>query len=490
MHGVDLKKAPHRLSMDPHTKKIPLCVDLDGTLIHSDLLLETFLLLIKRNPIFALQVPFWLLKSKATIKAEIATRTTINVHNLPYNQDLLSWLYKQKASGRDLWLCTASNFRLAHVVAEHLQIFQGVLASSDKTNLSGSAKARLLVEKFGEKGYEYCGNCTADLAIWQLSQGAIIVNGNDRLLKKAERLAEITATFPKKARLIGPVLRSIRLYQWVKNILVFAPLIAAHQADDLFSLQRAITAFFAFSFCSSSVYMLNDMLDLEADRQHFRKRQRPFASGDLSLGVGLTLVPILLLGASAIAFSLPEMFWLILAGYFLLTLVYSFGLKRVVLLDSIALAGLYTTRIVAGAAAIQVPLSFWLLLFSVFIFLSLALVKRYAELEAMQRQGVLKAIGRGYHVDDLPILLSLGIASGYLCVLVLALYINSPAVEPLYRHPQVIWFLCVLLLYWISRVWLKAHRGEMHDDPLVFALKDQTSLIIGVLALITIVLAA
>lgn len=467
----------------------PLCVDLDGTLIHSDLLLETFLLLLKGNPLYTLQVPFWLLRGKAAFKAEIATRVKLNPSTLPYNKNFLNWLYEEKASGRKLWLCTASNSRLAHQVADHLQIFQGVLASSDNSNLSGSAKARQLVEKFGEKGFDYCGNCRVDLAIWQVSQGAIIVSGNDRLLKKAERISEIRATFPKKIRLIRPALRALRLHHWVKNILVFVPLAAAHQINNAVLLQYAVAAFFAFGLCASSAYLLNDMLDLEDDRHHSRKRDRPFAAGELSLIVGLTLAPMLLLAAALLAFSLPVIFGLILAGYYIVTLAYSFGLKRMILIDTITLAGLYTTRIVAGAVAIDVPLSFWLLLFSVFVFLSLALVKRYAEIEAMKRHGGIKTVGRGYHVHDLPILLNLGTASGYLGVLVLALYINSPAVEPLYRHPQVIWFLCVLLLYWISWVWLKAYRGEMHDDPIVFAFKDRISIVIGILAGIALIVA-
>lgn len=467
----------------------PLCVDLDGTLIHSDLLLETFLLLLKCNPLYLLLIPFWLLRGKAAVKAEIAKRVALNPAALPYNVEFLRWLQTQREAGRGLWLCTASNYRLAHSVAEHLQIFQGVMASTDDTNLSGSAKTKQLVEKFGEKGFDYCGNHHVDLAIWQVSQGAVVVNGNDQLKKEAESLAEIQATFPKTGGLFGLILKALRLHQWAKNMLVFVPLAAAHNLSDSISIQHALIAFFAFGLCASSVYLLNDMLDLEADRQHPRKCKRPFAAGDLSLLVGFALVPMLLLGTVLLAASLPAMFWMVLAVYYVLTVAYSFGLKRVVLVDTITLAGLYTARIIAGAVAIDVPLSFWLLLFSVFLFFSLALVKRYAELDAMQRQGKLKAAGRGYHVEDLPILCSLGTASGYLCVLVLALYINSPIVESLYRHPQAIWFLCVLLLYWISRIWLKAHRGQMYDDPVVFALKDKISLVICVLAAITVLVA-
>ena len=467
----------------------PLCVDLDGTLIHSDLLLETFLLLLKRNPLYLFLIPFWLMQGKAVLKAEIAKRVALNPAALPYNAEFLTWLKSQRNAGRSLWLCTASNQNLANQVAEYLQIFQGVLASTDKTNLSGKAKAKLLVEKFGERGFDYCGNHRVDLAIWRVSQSAIVVNGSQRLIRDTEQLTGIAAVFPKTSGLYRPIIKALRLHQWAKNVLIFVPLAAAHKLGDSAALHHAVQAFIAFSLCASSVYLLNDMLDLEVDRLHPRKCKRPFASGNLPLLWGFALIPLLLIFTFLFASGLPMLFWIVLGSYYALTIAYSFGLKSMVLIDMITLAGLYTVRIIAGAMAIEVALSFWLLLFSVFLFLSLALVKRYAELDAMQRQGKLKAAGRGYHVDDLPILHSMGTASGYLCVLVLALYINSPAVESLYKRPQIIWFLCVLLLYWISRVWLIAHRGKMHDDPVVFAMKDKTSLVVGVLAAATVLLA-
>jgi len=477
------------LNMSPQSSQIPLCVDLDGTLIHSDLLLETVLLLVKRNPLYVLLLPVWLLRGKAALKAEIAKRVELNAATLPYNHRFIDWLQTQRDLGRELWLCTASNHQLADAVAGHLGCFAGVIASSDQVNLSGRNKAQQLVERFGDKAFDYCGNHRVDLAIWQVSQGGVVVNASESLREAAEAVTEIRAVFPKTHGLLKPLFKSLRLHQWAKNVLVFVPLAASHRLGYGPAVEDALLAFFSFGFCASSVYLLNDMLDLEVDRQHPRKCKRPFASGSLSLLVGFALLPLLLVLAVLSAASLPVEFWLVLMVYYALTLAYSFGLKSVVLIDTITLAGLYTIRIVAGAMAVEVVLSFWLLLFSVFLFFSLALVKRYAELDAMQRQGKLKAAGRGYHIDDLPMLHSLGAASGYLCVLVLALYINSPAVEPLYRHPQIIWFLCVLLLYWISRVWLKTHRGHMHDDPVIFALKDRVSLAIGVMAGVTMFLA-
>ncbi|MGD0960278.1 MAG: UbiA family prenyltransferase [Methylomonas sp.] len=484
-----LRPKPNReayFPMNSDSRRTPICVDLDGTLILTDLLLETTLILLKHNPLYVFLLPVWLLKGKAVLKAEIAKRVVFNPAPLPYNRPFIDWLHKQRDAGRELWLTTASNHRLAESVAAHLQIFSGVFASSDEINLSGSAKARQLAEKFGEDGFDYCGNEAVDLKIWQISKGAIPVNCSQTLIDKAGGIAEICAVFPKTHGLLKPILKALRPHQWAKNVLVFIPLAAAHKLGDSLSLEHALISFVSFGLCASSVYLLNDMLDLEVDRLHPRKCRRPFASGQLSITTGFFLIPLLLAATIYSAATLPPLFWLVLGGYYLLTLAYSFALKRIVLIDTITLAGLYTARIIAGATAIDVPLSFWLLLFSVFLFFSLALLKRYAELDAMLRHGKLKAAGRGYHIEDLPILHSIGTSSGFLCVLVLALYINSPAIVPLYRHPQVIWLLCVLLLYWISRIWLKAHRGEMHDDPVVFALKDRNSQLIGVCAALVI----
>jgi len=468
------------------TALMPLCVDLDGTLIRSDLLLESVLLLIKRNPLYLFQLPLWLLRGKAVLKAEVAARVELNPAALPYNREFIDWLKSEQLAGRTLWLCTAANERLAQAVAEHLGLFEGVIASDTTTNLAGESKAARLVERFGERGFDYCGNERRDIAIWQHSNGAIVVQGSAALERNAARSAPVLRAFPSRANTLKAVVRAVRPHQWAKNVLILVPLFAAHVAGDPRALTAALLAVVAFCFCASSVYVLNDLLDLQADRAHARKSKRPFASGDLSILAGVAIAPILLTAGVVIAAFLPGKFQVVFSIYYVLTLAYSFALKGQVLLDVLSLAGLYTLRIIAGAAAVAVPLSFWLLLFSVFLFLSLALVKRFAELDAMRRQQRLRAEGRGYHVEDLPLLQSLGTASGYLSVLVLALYINSPAIEALYRRPKVVWMLCVLMLYWVSRVWMKTQRGTMHDDPVVFALKDPVSLVIGLLAVITV----
>ncbi len=471
------------------TSTLPLCVDLDGTLILSDVLFESVTLLIKRNPLYLFRIPIWLLKGKAAMKSEIAQRVELDPAALPYNREFIQWLESERAGGRQLFLCTATNERLATRVAAHLNLFDGVLASNDVTNLAGSSKAERLVERFGAGGFDYCGNETRDLAIWKRARGAIVVRGGRKLEQQAARQANVMLTFSSGARPLQALVRALRPHQWAKNALILVPLLAAHLATDLDRWERALIATVAFCLCASSVYIINDLLDLAADRNHRTKSKRPFAAGDLSLLTGWILAPLLLAAAGFLSIWLPGKFQLVFALYYVTTLAYSFGLKGRVLIDTLTLAALYTIRIIAGAAAASVPLSFWLLLFSVFLFLSLAFVKRFTELDALRRQQRLRAVGRGYHVEDLAILQSLGTAAGYLSVLVLALYINSPAIESLYRRPKIIWLLCVLMLYWVSRVWMKAQRGEMHDDPVVFALKDRVSLGVGLLAALTFVLA-
>lgn len=468
----------------------PIVCDLDGTLIHTDLLLETFLLLIKRNPLYLLVVPLWLLRGKATLKAEIARRVQLNAVALPYVAPLLEWLREQKAAGRALWLCTASDHRLARAVADHLGLFDGVLASDGQLNLAGRNKAQTLVQRFGERGFDYCGNHTVDLEVWRHARAAVVVNGSSGLEGRARAAGvQVEAVFAAGGGGIKAVVKAIRVHQWAKNALIFVPVAAAHLLGDLSTLGASLLAFAAFSLCASSVYLLNDMLDLQADRQHHSKCKRPFASGQLSLLFGLLATPVLLVVALLLALALPLKFLGVLAAYYVATLAYSFGLKRVVMVDVLALAGLYTVRIVAGAAATGIALSFWLLMFSIFIFLSLAMVKRYAELHAMREQGKLKAQGRGYQVEDLHLLQSLGAASGYISTLVLALYVNSPDISILYKHPKAVWLLVPVMLYWISRVWMQTYRGHMDDDPLVFALKDRVSLATGALAALVLVFA-
>jgi 4-hydroxybenzoate polyprenyltransferase len=471
-------------------ENVPLCVDLDHTFTDSDLLLESFLLLIKKNPLYVFMCLFWLLKSKAWLKTQIASRVTMDVAVLPYNAALLAYLRDEKAHGRNLYLCTAANWSLAQKIADHFGIFSGVMASNDAYNLSGSNKAAALVSEFGVHGFDYCGDAMIDVPVWKQSRRAIVV-GHKRIAAAAAKVNGSIVFFEKKSALLRLIAKEMRVYQWVKNLLIFVPLLAAHRFTNLGSIVAAGIAFASFSLCASSVYLLNDLLDLDADRRHVRKRNRPFASGQLPVSLGLGLSLALVAGSAALAATLPPKFAMVLAGYFVATLAYSFFLKRHILIDVFTLAGLYTARIVAGGAADDISLSYWLVLFSGLLFLSLAMVKRYTELDVLVRSGKTAAAvaGRGYLTQDILILCAFGTASAYAAVLVLALYMNAPEISTLYSHQPALWVLFGLLLYWISRVWMLAFRGQMNDDPIVFAIKDRTSLLVISLCVMSVILA-
>lgn len=455
---------------------IALCVDLDGTLLKSDLLYESALALLSQNPFYLFVLPFWLLRGKAALKHEIASRVDLDATTLPYDERVIAELRETPARPRVL--CTASNMKYAQEIAAHVGVFDLVLASDDGRNLSGANKAQTLVERFGERGFDYMGNADVDLKVWSRARHAWVVNGSGRLAARAAQVGTVARHLPSAGGSIKTWIKAIRVHQWLKNLLVFLPLLASHRFFDTHAVIDSLLAFLAFGLCASGVYVLNDLLDLPSDRRHPRKRLRPFAAGRLPLLHGLFAAPLLTLAGFALAFVASPWFAVVLFVYYAMTLAYSLRLKRIVMVDVVLLAGLYTIRIIGGAVAIGSTLSFWLLAFSMFIFLSLAMLKRYTELNAVLGSGQSKASGRGYAVDDLPLIQSLGASSGYLAVLVFALYINSPESLALYARPQVLWMICPLLLYWISRLWIISHRGAMDDDPVVFAVSDRVSQIV------------
>ncbi|MES2817389.1 MAG: UbiA family prenyltransferase [Pseudomonadota bacterium] len=458
----------------------PLVIDLDGTLLRSDILLESGLAFIKARPTRLLAPLAWLFKGKANLKQRLAEAAELDVSCLPYDPAVLDLIETERSTGRPIVLATASNRRYAEQIAAHLQVFDQVLASDAQTNLTDKAKRDCLVATFGEQGFDYVGNSRDDLSVWAAARYAYIANPEPGVLARATTLGNVAQVLDGHRAGLKDWLKALRVHQWLKNLLIFVPLLAAHLLDEPGVLLDGIIAFFLFGLCASSVYVLNDLLDLEDDRHHSTKRERPFAAGVLALKSGILLCPLLLLVAfGGAAWLLPWPFMAALGLYYSITLAYSVWLKRLMVVDVITLAGLYTMRIIAGALALQVIPSFWLLAFSMFIFLSLALVKRYAELRTARSQGRTdKARGRGYYPDDLEMIASMGAASGYLSVMVLALYIQDQATASLYRYPEIIWTACPLLLFWVSRMWMLTHRGAMHDDPIVFAIKDRVSLAI------------
>ncbi len=465
----------------PEALPLPLVIDLDGTLVRTDLLFESALRLVCQQPQLAPLLPLWLLRGKASLKRQLADRVVLDVAGLPYNESVLDWLRAEHASGRHLVLCTASDARYAEAVANHLGLFDEVIASDGRVNVAAGRKAALLVERFGEKGFDYAGNSRDDLAVWPHAQQAIVVNAPAAVAAGARRVVSVAREIPPRPAGLRTWLRAMRLHQWLKNLLVLLPVAGAFQLGDGLLVQQAVLAFLAFGLCASSVYLLNDLVDLDSDRAHPRKRQRPFAAGDLSVLAGVGMALLLLASAVALARLGRPAFMVWLAVYFALTLAYSFVLKRRVLVDCITLGSLYTLRIVAGCYAVGLPPSFWLLAFSMFLFLSLAFVKRYAELAALAGQGRDTAQGRGYRAGDLPLVQAMGVASGFSAVLLLALYINGDTVLRMYSQPELLWLTIPITLYWVSRMWMQAQRGNMDDDPVIFALRDRYSLACGVL---------
>jgi 4-hydroxybenzoate polyprenyltransferase len=456
----------------------PLCVDLDGTLVKSDTLLDGMCQFIRKRPLELWRLPLWLVGGRAQLKTEVARGALLDVARLPYNAELLRFLQAQRREGRAIYLATGADGPLAERVAAHLGIFTGVLATDASTNLTSHRKLNRLKERFGE--FDYIGNSSADLPLLASAGTAMVANPTRGLLMGMQ-MRRITAarTFLDHQPLARTLLRAIRLHQWAKNILLFLPLALSHQLSAG-RIGAAVAAFFCFSFMASANYLINDLLDIESDRRHPSKRLRPFASGDLPVAGGVALALLLVAASAALLPLLPASFAFWLGVYIVATMAYSFYLKRIAVVDVLLLSGLYTLRMLAGAAASGTEISHWLAGFSTFLFLSLAMVKRFSELENLRERGALATNGRGYLVSDMEQIRAFGSASAYAAVVVLMLYIARPDVTQLYRHAGRLWLMIPLLLYWLTRIWLLAARGELDDDPVIFAISDPMSLVVGV----------
>jgi 4-hydroxybenzoate polyprenyltransferase len=468
----------------PAQTLLPLCVDLDGTLVKSDTLVDSLLVLLRTHPLQMLRLPFLVLKGKAAFKAFVTSSVTLDVVHLPYNRALLQYLQAEHARGRELYLATGADERLARRVADHLGIFTDVLGSDGATNLTGNKKLNSLRARLSagndSGAFDYIGNDTPDLPL--LAQAAVPMVANPTMgLRTGMKSRGIhpVQTFDESNHPLQSLVKAARPHQWAKNLLIFLPVLLAHSLSPV-KLLAGLGAFCCFSLTASSTYMFNDLLDIEADRRHPRKQFRPFASGDLSGLTGFATAAILLIiGLIGGSFLGGEFFvWLLV--YLATTVSYSWYLKRVALVDVLVLSGLYTLRMQAGSAATDTPISHWLAGLSIFLFFSLAVVKRFAELENLRMSGAPLKNGRGYLISDTEQLRAFGTASGYAAVVIFAIYISGRDVTALYRHPSTLWLIVPLILLWISRIWLLASRGELNEDPVVFALTDRLSLLIGV----------
>lgn len=465
----------------------PICVDLDGTLISTDVLVEGILAILSTG-IGISHLPKLLVASRAELKRRVGELSNLNVELLPFNSELIDYLRLERQSGRRIVLATAADRRVAEAVAAHLGLFDEVIGSDAGRNLKGRAKADELVRRFGRKGFDYVGNDRADLAVWREAEGIVLVNAPSAVAREARTLGNVVAEFASRPSTFSSAWRAMRPYQWVKNLLVFVPLLASRSFGDVPGLAGALLVFASFCATASAIYIVNDLLDLAADRSHPRKRSRPFASGALQIPCGACLAGVL--GAAGIALAAAASAVPVLLAYAVASLGYSLAFKRYPLLDVFILAALYTLRIVAGGVASQHHVTLWLLAFSGFTFLSLALVKRAGEI-ARQKPAAVghSATRRGYLPEDRVVLLMFGIASAFASSVVLALFISTAAALQEYRNPGLLWIMVPLVLFWQCRLWLSTERGNMHDDPIVYAARDWVSWIVG-LAVIAVVLLA
>jgi 4-hydroxybenzoate polyprenyltransferase/phosphoserine phosphatase len=461
------------------TFEVPLVVDVDGTLLTTDLLQEAALQFLARYPLQAFRMALWLAGGKANLKTRLGDSVKPVIETMPFREEVLALIRDAQAKGRRVYLASASDHRYVAELAERIGGIDGVFCTESGINLAGDAKADRLVAAFGAKGYDYVGDRPVDFAVWRTARKPLVVAHSARFAARVQR------TFPD-AKIIAqprPALRNyisaLRVHQWAKNALVFLPMIAGHRFD-VETIAATALGFLCFCLAASSAYVINDLLDLPGDRDHPRKSQRPFAAGKVPITHGITIAVLLMAAAFALSLPLPWRFIGILSIYLICTLGYSLLLKRKLLIDVIMLGGLYTLRVFGGLAATNTHQTQWLLMFCLFLFLSLAIVKRCSELVANRAAGRAGAMGRGYWVGDLDVLFPLGAAAGYGAVFVVTLYLSSPEVVALYAHPNRLWLICPLLLYWISRVLLKANRGDLHDDPVVFALTDRISWVTGV----------
>lgn len=463
----------------------PLYVDMDGTLLSTDLLHETALLFLARHPLEAWKIPLWLLVGKAQLKHQLAARCLPAPSTLPYRPEVLDFLREQTRRGRELILATAGDRATAQSVADHLGLFCAVLASNGSQNLAGQTKLRAIQNHCGNGRFGYIGDSRADLPVWERAGDAYVVAPSPKLLRAAAKVCNPRQIRCAPSGLLRALIKALRPNQSVKNVLLLVPLFAAHKLGNMTQLQQALLGVLAFSMCASAIYIVNDLLDLESDRLHPRKRLRPFASGKANIPAGVCLSGTLLISAFLVSMrTLPSAFTWHLGVYLAATTAYSLFFKRRLLQDVFVLAGLYTLRLLAGGAASSVNISPWLLAFALFFFLSLAYLKRYSELLLVADRNQREASGRGYLAKDNALVESVGPASGYIAVMVLCLYVNSPAVAECYSKPSLLWLLCPVFLYWITRMWFLAGRRTLADDPVVFAATDGVSILAGIAAVI------
>jgi 4-hydroxybenzoate polyprenyltransferase/phosphoserine phosphatase len=474
-----ITQASDTTSPGTETFDCPLCVDLDGTLVRTDMVVESFVALLRQRPFHLLFFPYWLLMGRGRLKAEVAARVRLDPVPLPYHQEFMEFILSEKRRGRRLVLATAADQKIADSIARHLGIFDVVLGSNNDRNLKGSEKARVLADEFGVRGFSYAGNESCDLAVWKVARSAITVNVSKSVLRRMPRQVPIEQRFTRDQNRLKLLLRALRPHQWVKNILVLVPIVTAGGLGDFAAWRKLILLLAAFCSTASGLYLFNDTLDVSADRNHPRKKNRPFAGGQLPLAMGLGLTPLLVVAGLGLGMAAGGTRFLL--AYAAVSLLYSLKLKELPLVDIFSLAALYSLRLFSGGEVSNYPVSFWLLAFSSFFFFSLAIIKRVAELNGTGNSG------RGYLSQDREILQTIGVGASLVSSTLLALYVQSDVVARQHANPRILWVIVPLMLFWQCHLWLATGRGSMHDDPIVYAARDWVSWLTGVALLAALV---
>lgn len=457
----------------------PLAIDLDGTLIHTDTLHESILAAVKADPQRAWTLAHALGRGKAGFKRVVADMAALDPARLPYNEELIGFLKRQKENGRTIGLFTAADQSIADSVGAHLGLFDVVCGSRDGINLAGTHKVEAIRATLGER-FVYAGDGHNDDPVFAAAE-EVILAGPVKALRQRVAGKTIAAEFPGKSASLGAWFKALRPAHWAKNALVFVAPVLSFEIGQPAVAAGAAILFLLMGLIASATYLVNDAFDLAADRAHPKKRHRPMASGAIPVWKGLALAGVLLAISFAAAWALlPPAALLALASYCAITLAYSFWLKRRPALDTIALAGLFTIRVAAGGALIVAPLSPWLLTFSMLFFLGLASVKRYAELERVRSEGGTGVFSRGYDLKDMPLVLTVGLSAGVSAIVLFMIYlIEEQYPQDIYSHPEALWAAMPILLLWTMRLWRLAVHGLMNEDPLIFALRDRISLGLG-----------
>ena len=464
--------------MNPTPTDIPLCVDLDNTLVRTNTLAETIVGCVRQNPAWIFLVPFWALRGQAYLWSTMVAKFRPSASTLPYSEPVLDLIRREAAAGRTVLLVTGAHERMAQDVASHVGLFHEVFATNGSEHLVGSSKAGMLTARFGVKGFDYIGDSMNDMAAFRNCRQAYVASSSARLDHQLKR-ASITAVFlrpevPPK-RWLG-LLKAVRPKQWVKNVLVFVPVLLGHRFTDLGAVLNSTFTFGLLCLASSAVYLLNDVVDMEADRQHHTKQRRPFASGTLSVQTGVMVALVLAVLAVGLGWLVTPAVSMVLAFYLAGTMLYSVWLKRLLIIDMVMLASFYVLRVYLGSAATGIHISSWTALFCLFIFSGLAAVKRYAELYNRAAQSSNTSNRRAYLPEDAAPLLAIGTSSFVGAIIALGLYLGSPDVRGLYHRPDLLWLVCPIMLGWTGRLWILGHRGELRDeDPVAFALRDRWS---------------